>query len=210
MQPTSHEVCDRKSRCPVLIQVLWMSSTKVDSDSEDDKPLTEPEIPNLRDSAHDSKFWSFIRIASNHPRPRIFLLLIVGQTQFAGGRGSVCMSCSNASTNSSSWDCPIVQHLSRFGRVHSQVPWRRKGQVHFHPNAKKKSSKTFSSKNTFVQKHIHPKTLSSKTISSKTEENFIHDTFIQKRFHPMTHSSKTVSSNDTCVQNRFHPKPLSS
>ena len=36
----------------------------------------------------------------------------------------------------------------------------------------------------------HPKTLSSKTISSNTEDNFIHDTFIQKRVHPMTLSSK--------------------
>ena len=53
-----------------------------------------------------------------------------------------------------------------------------------------------SSKNTFIQKHFHPKntfiqkTLSSKTISSKREDNFIHDTFIQKRVHPMTLSSK--------------------
>ena len=48
-----------------------------------------------------------------------------------------------------------------------------------------KLQKTLSSKNTFIQKHFHPK-----TISSKIEDNFIHDTFIQKRVHPMTLSSK--------------------
>ena len=92
-----------------------------------------------------------------------------------------------------------------------------RGQAHFHPN----STTTLSSKNTFVQKHFHPKTLSSNTISSKTEDNFIHDIFIQKRFHPMTPSSKNgfilwhfhpnmVSSNDIVVQNRFYPMTVSS
>ena len=57
-------------------------------------------------------------------------------------------------------------------------------------SSKLQKKKKNSSKNTFIQKHFHPKTLSSKTISSKTEDNFIHDTFIQKRVHPMTLSSK--------------------
>ena len=72
-------------------------------------------------------------------------------------------------------------------------------------------AKKNSSKNTFIQKHFRPKTL-----SSEREDNFIHDTFIQKRVHPMTLSSqtifiqwhfhpKTVSSNDTFIPNHFHP-----
>ena len=58
--------------------------------------------------------------------------------------------------------------------------------------AKKKSPK-----NTFIQKHFHPKTLSSK------------NTFIQTRFHPRHFHPKTGSSNDTFIK-RFRPMTLSS
>ena len=115
--------------------------------------------------------------------------------------------------------CEAVDGGRSWGRLFSQGRSDRllglgtlsSGLVHFHPTCNKK----------LIQKHFHPKTLSSKTISSKTEDNFIHDTFIQKRVHPMTLSSKNgfvqrhfrpkpVSSNDTFIQNLFHPKTLSS
>ena len=56
-------------------------------------------------------------------------------------------------------------------------------------------AKTLSSKNTFIQKHFHPK---EKTISSTTFSS--QNGFIQWHFHP-----KTVSSNDTFIPNHFHP-----
>ena len=62
---------------------------------------------------------------------------------------------------------------------------------------------TLSSNESFIQKHIHPMTLSSKIVSSRTENNFIHDNFIQKRFHPKHFHPKSFSS--TFMQKRFHP-----
>ena len=73
-------------------------------------------------------------------------------------------------------------------------------QKHFHPKEKTISSTTLSSKNIFIQKrrqshprHFHPKTGSS------------NDTFIQKHTHAMT-----LSSKNGFVQWHFHPKPFSS
>ena len=59
-----------------------------------------------------------------------------------------------------------------------------------------------SSKNTFVQKHFHPKALSSKN-------TFVQNQFVQNRrqFHPRHFHPKTVSSNDIFIQNHFHPNP---
>ena len=47
-----------------------------------------------------------------------------------------------------------------------------------------KLQKKKSSKNTFIQKHFHLKTLSSTTISSKTEDSFIQQLFHPRHFHP--------------------------
>ena len=62
--------------------------------------------------------------------------------------------------------------------------------------AKKKKT----SKNTFIQKHFHPKTLSSKN-------TFVQNHFIQNRrqFHPRHFHPKTGSSTDTFIQKRVHP-----
>ena len=64
----------------------------------------------------------------------------------------------------------------------------------------KLQKKKNSSKNTFIQKHFHPKTLSSQ------------NTFIQNRrqFHPRHFHPKTVSSNDTFIPKWFRPTTLSS
>ena len=56
--------------------------------------------------------------------------------------------------------------------------------------AKKTHPKTLSSKNTFIQKHFHPKT--------------------EDRFHPRHFHPETVSSNDTFIQIWFRPTTLSS
>ena len=87
--------------------------------------------------------------------------------------------------NASKRDLPVLSHTVRYTFI----------QI-----AKKNSSK-----NTFIQKHFHPKTLSSKN-------TFVQNHFIQKRrqFHPRHFHPKTGSSNDTFIQKRFRPMTLSS
>ena len=67
------------------------------------------------------------------------------------------------------------------------------------------SVRTLSSKNTFIQKHFHPKTLSSKNTSSQntsSQNTFVQKHFCPKPFHPKlkTISSTTLSSKTGFIQ----------